>query len=227
MDNSIKRRFHPLALILAISFILACDLPIAVPAAVPTIEPLDTVIARTANAASAQTAIAASTQTGEAASPTATTGVSHTIPTATSTPTYISGTTPSAAPSITPTFIFILSTLTPTNRPSDNYACQITGQTPENGTVIVSGLDFQASWVITNTGSATWDSNSIDFIYAGGEKLTKSKALDFPSSVAPTVSITIGLVMTAPSAPGPHKTVWALRVGKNEFCDLPISIVVK
>jgi hypothetical protein len=130
-------------------------------------------------------------------------------------------------PSITPTFVFILLTFTPTLRPSDSYSCKVSGQTPADGSAIVGGQDFQASWVVTNNGFANWDQNSIDFLYAGGEKLTKSKILDFPSSVPPGGSITLGLVMTAPSAPGPHKTLWVLRVGKNEFCNLPINIVVK
>jgi hypothetical protein len=86
---------------------------------------------------------------------------------------------------------------------------------------------FSVSWTVQNTGGAAWDSRSIDFVYTGGTKLSSLKALDLPKSVAPGESVTLKVTMVAPGSPDTYKTVWMLESGKNTFCRLDITIVVK
>ncbi len=164
-----------------------------------------------------QTAQAAASQTAAAMPPTET-------PTLTAVPTQ----TPSITPSPTPTFIFLLSTLTSTAPASGgDLACQLTGQNPEDGTIMSKNNRFTASWTVQNTGQATWDPRSVDFVYVSGVKMASVRAADLPKSVAPEKSITLTLTMTAPSTPGKYKTVWTLQQGKNAFCKLSLNIIVK
>ncbi len=90
-----------------------------------------------------------------------------------------------------------------------------------------SKQSFTASWTVQNTGSAGWDSNSVDFVYVSGAKLSSLKAADLPKSVASGDSITLKLSMVAPGPADTYKTVWTLESGKNAFCRLSLSIKVK
>ncbi len=166
-----------------------------------------------------QTAQAAASQTAAALPPTLT-------PTLTPVPTR----TPTQTPLPSPTFLFILSTLTKTptlSASASDYACQLTGQTPSDGSTMTKKQSFVASWTVENTGQATWDSQSVDFVYVTGAKLATVKATDLPKSVAPGKSVTLSVNMVAPSGADTYKTAWTLEQGKNSFCRLTITIVVK
>ncbi len=186
------------------------------PQAVPTSVPgaVGTIVA--------QTAAAAATQTAELIPATFT-------PTMTPSPTK----TPTVTPSPTPTFLFILATLskTPvvsTAGPSGkDFSCALTGQTPADGATMSKNESFSANWTVQNNGSTNWDSRNIDFVYASGTKFTSLKAVDLPKSVAAGESITLKITMQAPSQPDTYKTVWTLESGKNTFCRLDLTIVVK
>jgi hypothetical protein len=166
-----------------------------------------------------QTAQVAQSQTAAALPPTLT-------PTLTPEPTR----TPTETPSPTPTFLFILSTLTKTptlSASASDYACKLTGQTPADGSTITKKQSFVASWTVQNTGQATWDSQSVDFVYVSGAKLATVKAADLPKNVAPGKSVTLTLNMVAPGGADTYKTAWTLEQGKTSFCRLTITIVVK
>ena len=82
------------------------------------------------------------------------------------------------------------------------------------------------SWSLANMGRKAWDSGSVDFVYLSGARLFKSKGADLPKTVAPGEIVSLKLTMTAPNKSGTFKTVWALQIGQNVFCTMPISIVV-
>ena len=176
--------------------------------------PIGMVIAMTANAASTQTA-------------------AFITPSLTPTLTPLPTRTPTQTPTPTPTFIFRLATLTrtpktPTAGPaSKDFACALTGQSPEDGAVMSKNQSFSVTWTVQNTGSASWDSNSVDFVYASGAKLTSLKAVDLPKSVPSGDSIALKLTMQAPKSADTYKTVWTLESGKDVFCRLDLTIVVK
>lgn len=165
------------------------------------------------------TAQAAASQTAAALPPTLT-------PTFTPIPTD----TPTETPSPTPTFLFILSTLTKTPTAavsSSDFSCNLTDQTPADGSSMSKNATFTATWTVRNTGQATWSSNNVDFVYVQGAKLATVKAADLPKTVSPGGSVKLSLSMVAPNAANTYKTVWTLQQGKTSFCRLTLTIVVK
>lgn len=180
-----------------------------VPTALPP-EAIDTIIAQTAGAAA--------TQTAALLPPTLT-------PTLTPSPTR----TPTQTPSPSPTFLFILATLskTPTLGPaSGELGCQLLEQSPGDDAHMAKRQSFTVSWKVQNTGTSTWNSNEVDFVYVSGDKLATVKAVDLPKSVEPGASVTLKVTMTAPADNGKYKTAWNLHQGKQEFCKVNISIIV-
>lgn len=213
------RRYAILSGFLALTLVLiSCDLSTLTGPA-----PIATPIPGLVNTIVVQTAQAAASQTEALAPPTAT-------PSFTPVPTK----TPSVTPSPTATFLFLLATRTRTPKPaptsevgSGNYDCSLSDQTPADGSKMTPNQSFVVSWTVQNTGTATWDSNAIDFVYVNGAKLTSAKTADLPETVASGDSVTLKLTMTAPNSTGNYKTAWSLEKGKNDFCRVTISIIVK
>jgi Ig-like domain from next to BRCA1 gene len=166
-----------------------------------------------------QTARAAASQTAAALPPTLT-------PTLTPSPTR----TPTLTPSPSPTFLFLLSSPTRTATlaaSTGDLGCQLTDQTPADGSTLSKGQTFTATWTVDNIGQSGWDSASVDFVYVTGDKLATVKAVDLPKTVMPGGHVTLKVPMTAPTAAGSYKTAWTLQQGKNKpFCRLTLSIKV-
>ena len=77
-----------------------------------------------------------------------------------------------------------------------------------------------------NTGSSTWDSESVDFAYSSGAKIHKKQFYDLPSDVPVGQALTLSVSMQAPTAAGTYYTVWSLRRGETIFCHVNLTIVV-
>lgn len=194
--------------LLAIS---GCVSPFFIPASNATSEPIETVIVKTADAAF--------TQTARAISPTAT--FSQTPP-----PTKTSTVTP------TPTATVIFSTWTPIAPPTepvimtgDDYACTIASSSP--GGSIAPRTDFDAKWVVYNTGKKSWDRNNTDYYYSSGARMHKKAAYDLPKNVDPGEKVSLVVDMIAPKNTGEYRVVWRLRVGKTQFCNMELNVTVK
>lgn len=207
----------------ALVLVMACVPTLATPS-VPTVNAnaVGTFIALTVNAAGSQTAAA--------------------MPSSTLTPSVTpTQNTATASPTITPTVIFILSTPTPivlpslTSAPSlggsgtssDNYACQVTRVSPPNGSGFEPRDDFDVFWMVRNIGQKNWDRNDVDYIYSSGAKFHKISGYDLSENVKVGNSLELGVDMQAPKDPGTYTTTWTMRVGKNEFCPLRFTIVVR
>jgi hypothetical protein len=210
----LKQNFRMPAILLVIVLLLACaPAVIATPLAPPTFDPfsLNTVIAQTAGAAATQTFILQPTLT----------------------PTVTLTRTPTEVPTSTPTFLFLLATptvpsLTPTFDISSNpYACRIISQNPMDNTIIAKNADFAVLWQVINIGANAWDSNSVDYHYLSGEKLHKQSVYDLPNSVPTGGQTDIIVNMKAPKQEGTYLTNWSLRVGKQDFCKLKLTVEVK
>ena len=211
------RKSKLLVWVTALALIMACA-PSLVTPSVPTMDPgaVNTFIAQTVNAASTQTAASIPTLT----------------PTPTITPTV---NTPTPLPSATSTIIFILSTPTPLVLPtstgagtsSENYSCQVVRVSPANGTAFDPRDDFDAFWTVRNNGQKNWDRNTIDYIYASGDKIHKVSGYDLDENVRTGNSIDVGVDMQAPKNSGTYSTTWVMRAGDNEFCRLTLSIRVR
>lgn len=207
-------------LLLLTLLVISCDLSSLVAPAGPVPSPVpgvvDTIVAMTAAAAYTQTAANITV-----------------VPTMTSTFTPTTTDTPTPTLSPTPTFIFILASLTPTRQPtatgqaSGGYGCQLTAQTPANGTHFAPKKTFGVKWTIKNTGENDWDSTNVDFEYLSGQKMFTGAAIyDLPNSIAVGKSVTLNVPMAAPKADGTYNSVWSVKQGKNDFCHVNIRIIV-
>jgi hypothetical protein len=193
--------------------IMAC-VPSLATESVPTAGPgaIDTIIVQTAS----RTAAALP-------SPTWTPSIVPTRNTATPTPT------------ATSTVIFVFSsptsfansTFPPSGSRSDNYACQIIRLSPPNGSIYSPREDFQAVWVVKNIGKRKWDRTSVDYAFAGGDKMHKISSYDLSDNVASGNRLDLGVDMQAPKDPGTYTTTWTMRVGTKTFCPLELTIVVQ
>ena len=204
--------------------ISACVLPSVGAPVVPTIDPgaVNTYIAQTAEAAATQTIAALPTFT----------------PTATFTPTPRN--TETATPTATNTVVFLLKSPTPIIPPtlpgsssggggssSANFACTVITVYPGLGTTFSPRTNFDAVWNIKNTGKKEWDRNSVDFIYASGDKIHKVSGYDLVNTVKVGQTIKLTVSMQAPKTSANYSTYWTLRSGNTTFCNMMISINVQ
>ncbi|GAB4424551.1 MAG: hypothetical protein Kow002_14060 [Anaerolineales bacterium] len=201
--------------LLAISLlvILGCVSPFYVSPSVPEqpAEPLETIIVKTADAAFTQTAMFIS-------------------PTPTLTYTPVPTKTPTITPSPTPTFVFatwtpIPSATLPGGSTGKDYSCSVLSVSPSGR--MAPRTDFDAKWVVQNTGEKTWDRNDADYYYSDGTRMHKKGAYDFPETVQPGETVTLTVDMISPKNTGDFKAVWRIRVGKNQFCNMTITIRVR
>jgi len=210
------RRTNRIILILIAAGIMrAClpTLPQQAPPAIPTFDPgsINTSIVLTADAALTYTALV----------PT---------PTPTSTVFHVPTQTPPSSP--TATFLFLLPTITiqPTKATpgssNERYACQVLSQDPANDSPFTAKSSFTATWEVYNIGTDTWFENNTDYGYSSGARIHNQSLYDFEESVVPGSSIKLSVEMTAPNESGTFKTVWRIRIGKNEFCPMILTIVV-
>lgn len=213
-----NRRIRQVVGVLAIMAI-SCDVSLLVPSApvFPTAAPgvFETIIAGTAAAAQTQTAALVP-------------------PTFTPTSTPTSTRTPTPTPTFTPTFIFRLRSPTPARTAtsslssvSDDYACKLLSQDPADGTKLDPETSFDAVWEVRNTGTPTWDQNSIDFRFFNGDKLHEKAIYDLRDNVKSGASIKLIVDMVAPKNAGKYRTVWSLRKGNFDFCRVTLMINVK
>jgi hypothetical protein len=214
-DQKMKsRQRRSLSIILISILILACA-PLFSPG-VATLDPnqINTIIAGTAAAAATQTALL---------TPATWTAVPTIFPTA----------TVAESPTPTETFIFLVfsptftATASQTQPATQNYDCRVVEQSPLNGTVLNRRTDFQAKWIVVNTGFRTWPANDSDYLYVGGADMHDKRGYDLNVSVNPGETATLVVNMTTPSQRGTYNTTWQLRVANVEFCRLRLSIEVQ
>ena len=216
-----NRRTKYLLWFLALVLVMACVPTLnATPSAPPTMDPgtINQIIAKTANAASTQTARAMPTST----------------PTETFTPTPRGTNTPS--PTITETIVFIynsptpfvIPTITKTFKPTSNkdYACEVINS-PKNREIYDPRVQFNVKWRLRNVGRKAWDHNSIDFAYVGGDKFHIVDGYDLKRDTYIGEVADFIVEMKAPKDPGTFTTFWSLFAGKNEFCKVKLTIIVK
>ena len=228
MNAHMRTRARPALLIGILALLVAgCEASFLSPSSsgAPTSIPgmFETIVAASAGAAQSQTATVIP--------PTPT-------PSWTPLPTH----TPSLTPTLTPTFHFSLgASRTPTRPPtavapamatrtaSDSDApggCLLLSQSPEDGSHFDPRKNFTASWKVKNTGSSTWDTASVDFVYDSGVKMHKKQLYDLPTDIPVGQDVTLNVSMLAPKSDGTYSTVWSLRRGTTYFCHVNLTILV-
>jgi hypothetical protein len=208
-----NRKWRAILILLTTVLPVACA-PLLAPV-LPTLDPnaMSTAIAGTAAAAASGTALL-------------------TPPTWTSIPTIFPSATTAPSATITPTFLFqVFSptatiTTTATQEPTQNYACAVISQFPQNGANVPRRSTFEARWTLVNTGFQAWDSSDTDFLFSNGEKLHEESAYDLNVTIQPGETVTLVVDMKAPNQKGSYTTVWQVRSGKVRFCSMRLSIDV-
>ena len=108
------------------------------------------------------------------------------------------------------------------------YQCSITALKPASGTSLTKGTDFDLNATFKNTGSETWDDNSVDFAYLNGAKFQKKvDAIDLPANVDPGDSINLIVDMVANTETGTQNATWGLVHSGSSFCYVGIRVIVK
>ncbi len=123
---------------------------------------------------------------------------------------------------------------TPTYRPVITYTCtpaafrcSIESQTPPSGQDLSPGSDFDAKWVVKNTGTDSWDANGMDYYYTSGTHMEKhGDSFDLPQSVDPGETVEIVVDMLAPTDSGRYTTAWTIGQSGVVACIMSITIDV-
>jgi hypothetical protein len=141
--------------------------------------------------------------------------------------------TPTEAPSATPEpLLSAMPTLflppqTPVTAVPKKLDCRLVWQSPRNGVTFDPLETFSAGWKIMNTGSTTWDENTVEFTYLGGAKLYDDPLVRLKASVPPGQAVVLSVEMKTPRNPTRYTSYWSLREGNTFFCTLMLSIYVE
>jgi hypothetical protein len=98
-----------------------------------------------------------------------------------------------------------------------------------DGTVFTPGTQFTKTWLFTNNGSTTWNTN-YKLVYAGGSVTDRANKLfvNLTKEVKPGESVEISVDFTAPSTNGSYNSMWNLYSadGKffGEYCSITFSV---
>jgi hypothetical protein len=199
--------------VLLIAVLVGCSSPTPIPTVTlaPTVDIQPTLDA--VKTQSALTVIANLTQNAPTATPTA--ALTSTTA-ATSTPQFTATQTATLLP---------WWTKTPTQ---SVLGCEVTSSSPAQNASFNSSTDFDAKWVVKNTGSETWGQNDIDIRYSSGDKFQKSgDTIDLGNDVSSGQSYTITVNMRTPTDSGSHTTTWTVNRGTQALCTMTLTIIVK
>jgi uncharacterized protein YgiM (DUF1202 family) len=110
---------------------------------------------------------------------------------------------------------------------TQGYACQVTPKV-EDGKIVAPLTDFDARWTIKNTGSKTWTTSQVDYLFRAGVEMQKfHKIYDLPKELAPGESMDLIVDMVAPEKTGFYGTTWVVKLGSDTLCTLPLAIEVR
>jgi hypothetical protein len=99
-------------------------------------------------------------------------------------------------------------------------------QSPGNDITYAPDEEFTAGWRVRNTGTDTWDADSVVFTYLRGAKLYDYALVHLETSVAPGQEVILSVHMRARKEPTKYTTYWSLRQGNTFFCPVMLSIYV-
>ena len=186
-----------------------------------TVDP--NVIKATVDAASTQAVltIAAQLTSTALAQPTNT-------PTVTLTPTLAVTSTPlsTSTPMATATKTRVPFTLAPTftSTPA-NFNCSLVSSAPAAGQKYNINDEFDAVWVVKNTGIKNWEVGTLDLRYDSGQKMQKlGDIFDIQTLVEPNKELTLVVDMAVPATAGKYSASWKLLTDNTTLCNLSVSI---
>jgi hypothetical protein len=109
-----------------------------------------------------------------------------------------------------------------------NFACIVLSRSPVGDYKASPGQDVSVSWRIRNSGSRDWRTDSIDYGYVSGEKMsTEGGLFDLRTTVTAGQEGNITVLFEAPKNAGTYLTTWSLYRGSNAFCKFSFTIIVE
>ena len=117
----------------------------------------------------------------------------------------------------------VVPTVTPV---TPNTGCEIVSVSPAKS--VAARADFDVVWMVKNTGSKAWISDSVDYKYISGVQMHQVKGYDLHQNVKPGETVKIVVDMSAPSQAGTYTTHWAVVLNNaTTLCKLPFTLTVK
>ncbi|HWR66050.1 MAG TPA: NBR1-Ig-like domain-containing protein [Bellilinea sp.] len=215
----ISRIFTIATFLILIVILTACNA--LGPQVPPTIDPA--VVQATVDAASTQVVLTIAAQlTGTALAQPTNTPTNTLVPTQANSPTQLATNTPLATATNTRVPVTLAPTFTATPA---NYTCSLVSSSPAAGQKFNINDEFDAVWVVRNTGIKNWEVGTLDMKYDSGNKLHKfADVFDINTLVEPTKDLTLTIDMVVPATAGKYSAVWKLMMEGTTLCTLNVSI---
>lgn len=88
---------------------------------------------------------------------------------------------------------------------------------------------YKVSWTLYNSGKKRWQAGDIALTYIDGPKLGTEKTFNLVKDVKVGENTKPALNIVTPKEPGNYRTVWGMRLNKNNhiFCTFTIKITVQ
>jgi hypothetical protein len=106
--------------------------------------------------------------------------------------------------------------------------CSLLSKSPPDWTTVPPMAQYKVSWTLLNSGVKTWQANQMVLTFIDGTKLSQEKSFQLKSDVKVGRTITPVINIYPPKASGHYRSVWALRLLKNNhlFCTFTLKITV-
>ncbi|MFZ5904757.1 MAG: NBR1-Ig-like domain-containing protein [Chloroflexota bacterium] len=105
----------------------------------------------------------------------------------------------------------------PTSKPAANtgpnagcLSANLVGETIPDGTILQPEETFTKTWTIKNSGTCTWDA-TYKFIFWSGDLMGGAYYYNLPQTVAPDQTISIPILLVAPTEPGSYRGYWRIQ----------------
>ncbi len=118
-------------------------------------------------------------------------------------------------------------TATPAGSTRPELACKVLSQSIKNGSRFTPREQFDISWQIRNTGTATWKPGVVELAYGGGTRMYHYQPVPLTHSSPPGDIIALSADMVAPQTPNDYNMIWALKRGSEFFCRMYVVIRVR
>jgi hypothetical protein len=110
----------------------------------------------------------------------------------------------------------------------DIYGCDVNSKSPKDFTEYPPEFEFDASWVVENTGVNTWETDTHDFQFIEGDKLHKyNDIIDIHEDVEPGEATEFSLDLIAPLEKGKYSAIWGVVDSSDRIvCTVAVFINV-
>ncbi len=217
-------KYKTLLLLIAMTLVLSACGQAALPTMIPSIDP--NIVQQTVDAVLTQNAVKeGATKTAEAITTATLAPTSTLLPTSTMIPTFTPIPTATAVPTAT-RVVVVPPVSVSTTEPKDYY-CDILSYSPAEAQVFKPFQDFDGKWEIKNTGTKSWEADSVDVVWSGGTRMSEKTVYDLKETVKSKDTTTIIVDLKAPGYEGGFWNTWKIKRGDTTACVMTLFIVVR